>query len=608
MLNVEIIAPLLLLALAAMTPSSVRAETERISYSVSFNRCGEQLVDIAMTLRDWDQPTLDLHLPVWRPGRYEVLEQAGTIRAITAADSGGAQLALEKTAKSSWRIATPARGDITVTYQLYANSLNNRTRHVDDSHAFLSGAGVFLYCEQLRDSPLTVKLDVRPGWKIASGLTPDATRANTLLATDYDMLVDSPIEVGVQTERTIEVAGTPHRFIFWGRTDVVPEQLFYDAEKIIQTQHDFFGTFPHTHYTFLTHIAPGLGGGTEHVNSTVIQCRPTAFASPKDYRDFLSLISHEFFHTWNVKNFRPEGLKPYDYTKENYTKLLWVAEGATSYYDELLCVRAGVWTPDQYLEALAKVIDSELSRPGGGVQSLESSSFDAWIKFNRPNPDSINSTVSFYSKGALVNLMLDCDIRARTGNAANLDDVMRTLNREFPLTSPHAYSASDLLRILHDLTGSDYKDFFDAYVRGTQPLDIAAALRTLGLEFTRVAAEGDPKERAYLGLDVRDADSGSQVSAVRSDSPAAGSIIADDLIIAIDQLRVRGSDLDSRIKSRKPGDRVRLTFFRREEMRSIEVTLAPRPAGSPTIKRVATPTPEQKAAYESWMGAPWPTR
>ncbi|MBS0197050.1 MAG: M61 family metallopeptidase [Planctomycetes bacterium] len=603
------------LAISLFAASASRAaEPPRVEYTIDATLARTQMISVSMTIRGWHGLLLDVHLPVWRPGRYEVLDLAGAVRDVSATDAADRPLSLEKTAKSSWRVNTLGADTVTVSYRIYANSLGNRTRHADSTHAFLSGAAVFMYCHELRDQPARINIKAPPGWKTATGLSPDADAPSMLFAPDYDTLVDSPIEIGEHEVRTFDVAGTPHEIVIWGDAAAVPAKAADDFARIAQVQHDMFGGFPYRRYVFLTHIAPGIGGGTEHLNSTIIQARPTLGETAKDYRNFLALVSHELFHTWNVKQFRPAGLSPYDYSRENYTDLLWVAEGATSYYDELLCVRAGVWEPRQYLDNLAKLIDGELARPGLSVQSVAESSFDAWVKFNRPSPDSVNSTVSFYNKGALVNLLLDMEIRTRTSGAKGLDDLMRALYKRYPAAGP-GYTTADILNILQELTGTDFAPFFADYVRGVKELPLADALACVGLELKRVPRKDEGVEpvthdtlsqEPYIGLDLRDADGAAVVSAVRTDGPAyAAGIIADDQIVALDGQRLRAADLNARLRKHQVGDEVTLTFFRRERMQTLNIKLTGKPSGELKIERTKAPTPQQKATYESWIGKTW---
>jgi len=602
MLSAPIVLAVFVLMLAGCGLSQARPQG--LDYRIGLDQAAAQLVDIEMTIPAWDRPTLDLRLPVWRPGRYEVLDLAGGIRTFEAVGPDRKALAWDKVDKSTWRVHTPTPGDVVVRYQLYCNSLSSRTRHADDSHVFLSGAAAFLYCHERRAAPITVQTTLPEGWRIATGLEPGGARPGTLVARDYDTLVDSPQEIGVHELREAVADGVTYQIAAWGRTEALPAAFAADCAKIAAVQQRLFGGAPFSRYVFITHITPGGGGGTEHLNSTVIGAKPSAATSASDYRGLLALASHELFHAWNVKQFRPQGLKPYDYQRENYTDLLWVAEGSTSYYDELLCVRAGVWEPKHLLESLAKTIDAELSRPGGGVQSLQSSSFDAWIKFNKPTPDAVNSTVSFYSKGALVTLLLDAEVRSRTGGASSMDDVMRTLYQRFPLGGP-AYSTDDLRQILEGLTSSDFGPFLRDYVRGTTPLPLEQAVGVYGLELRR---DGDANAgaKAYLGLDLKDTDGLAGVTAVRADGPAVSAgVNVDDLIVAINGVRLRAADLDSRLSGLKPGDSVRVTYLRREVLREATITLGERPKGELKLTRVKEPTAAQKAAYEHWLGCPW---
>lgn len=400
----------------------------------------------------------------------------------------------------------------------------------------------------------------------------------------------------------------------------VIDRVVRDTARIAAVQQALFGSFPCERYLFLNHIGAGLGGGTEHVNSTILQFKPTTLLEEKQYRNYLSLVSHEYFHTWNVKNFRPRGLKPYSYQRENYTKLLWIAEGTTSYYDELLCVRAGVWEEGHYLESLADLIYTESHRVGALVQSLEASSFDAWIKFNKPTPDSPNSTVSFYTKGALVNFLLDAHIRRASGGTRSLDDLMRALNQRFPLGSPDAYDTDSVLAILHELTGQDMSGFFDKYVRGTAPIDAGSALAYFGLEWKpREKAKGSDsgppgkeESRATLGVELRDTEGAAVVTFVRGGGPASDihapeqALLVEDQIVAVNGIRAKTADLEAAVRRALPGERVALSLFRRERLMQIDFALGEALPARLKLGRVKDPSPEQVAAYQSWLGQKWP--
>jgi predicted metalloprotease with PDZ domain len=415
------------------------AERVAVEYHVSLERVHAQLVDVRVEFPARPGEALEFRLPTWRPGKYLILDPSGTIVDLRAEDGAGGTLRVRKLDKSTWRVSPSPTGRVVVSYTIYANSLNDRTRHADDTHAFLSGSSVFIYNERLRSEPVRVRVDRPEGWEVATGLAEDPTRPDAWLAPDYDVLVDSPLEIGEHELIGFSIDGTPHDIVIWGPSEADAERLASDFAAITRVQRDIFegpgGRLPYQRYVFMIHCQPGIGGGTEHLNSTIMHTRPTTFTSDSAYERFLGLVSHEMFHTWNVKRLRPAGLTPYDYQQENYTDLLWVAEGTTSYYDDVTLVRAGLIEPDRYLAIMSRTISNERRRPGGRVQSLADSSYDAWIKYNRSTPHDINATVSFYSKGALVSLMLDMEIRRFTDNRASFDDVLRTLYRRFPLES-----------------------------------------------------------------------------------------------------------------------------------------------------------------------------
>ncbi|MFG0328594.1 MAG: M61 family metallopeptidase [Phycisphaerales bacterium] len=595
-----------------------------VEYTVSLHAPQTQTVDLTVEIGDLEADTVDFYLPVWRPGKYEVLDPVGTLRAFHASDAeSGMRLPVERIDKSGWRVTTNGAERVRVEYMIYANSLGDRTRHVDDSHAFLSGSSVFLYSPKHRDDPVIVRVEAPDGWRIATGLEPHPDLEHAVTAPNYDVLVDSPLEIGLHDLLEFEAAGLPHEIVIWGDADYDADRLREDFATIVEEQLEIFGSAPYKRYVFLIHVGKGAGGGTEHLNSTIMQTSRAALEDEGAYERFLGLVSHEFFHTWNVKQLRPSGIHPYDYQRENYTRLLWVAEGTTSYYDDLTLARGGLIGEKDYLRRIGNSINSLRSRPGRLVQSLEDSSYDAWTKFNKSSPDDVNTEVSFYSKGALVSLLLDLRLRETTGNRVSLDTIMREMYERYPLSGP-GFTPEDFVSVINELSGADFNAFFEAYVRGVDEPDFETALPVVGLELYFDAADDDeleneaaesteeepgagspdPPMKAYLGVDL----SGARVRAVRSDGPAyhAG-IIVDDELLAVDGRRVRsGGDLDEIIEGREPGDAIEVVFFRRDDLRSVQIELLGVPDGEWKIRRVDDPSDEQRAAYETWIGHAWP--
>ncbi len=621
--------------------AEVRVDTRQtdpsvVRYTVRLDQPQTQMLDVSIELRDVHEETVDLSLPIWRPGRYIVLDHASTVREVQAFDGTGRALNLSKIDKSTWRVQTGGTDVLRVDYRIYANSLGDRTRHVDDTHAFLSGSSVFLYNADRRQNPVEVHIEAPEAWRIASGLDFKADDSRTLVARNYDVLVDSPIEIGLHDVIRFQAGGKPHELVIWGEAKYDEDQLIQDFTKIVEAQREIFGELPYQRYVFLLHVGKGAGGGTEHLNSTIMQTSRRSLEDAKSYSRFLGLVSHEFFHTWNVKQLRPAGIHPYDYQSENYTKLLWVCEGATSYYDDLTLVRTGLIKPKKYLQIISEAINRYRDRPGRLVQSLEDSSFDVWIKFG-PSPDDVNSEVSFYSKGALVSLLLDLETRRVTHGVATFDAVMRRMYERFPLTGP-GYTPQDLINTVNEISEVDLTAFFERYVRGTEELDFESALETVGLELyfkaakedeendddeengqdpnNDAAVEDEPQDsesdeadveriKAYLGLVM----GGNTVRSVRSDSPAyEAGVQPRDELLAIDGRRVGAGDLDERLKQYEPGDEIRLTLFRRDDLRDLSITLASKPDGKWTLRRVKEPTDPQVAAYESWLGQEWPKK
>lgn len=602
------------LALCVLLLLASCARAQPVEYTVRLDQARSQVVEVEMRVRGWEQDTLEAHLPAWRPGKYAILDPSGSVREVWAKDDAGEPLPIEKTAKASWRVRN-VRGGATIGYRLYANSLGDRTRHADDSHAFLSGSTVFMYVPERRSAPISVRIEAPDGWETATGLEQGD---GSLTAPNYDVLVDSPIEVGLHQRAEREIDGVTFEVVAWGATSWCSREhginlarVMDDIEKIAREQIRLFGGFPVKRYVFIVHVSPGIGGGTEHLNSTVCQARPEVFDDEKSYKRFLGLLSHELFHTWNVKAFRPEGLVPYDYDRENYTKLLWVAEGFTNYYDSLTLVRAGLMEPKDYLDAMSATLRGELELPGGKVQSLEDSSFDAWVKFSRPSPDSPNTTVSFYSRGEVTALALDLTIRRKSGGARSLDDVMRTMWQEFPDAS-RPYTTQDFMKAASAAAGSDLNEFYLAHIRGTAMPDCASLVEVIGLEWAPKEDKDKPKDsaepdhrRAYLGLKLRDEGGLAAVSNVYSDGPAyRAGIVADDLVVALNGRRLRAAELDARLKLLREGDRIRLSLLRRDELREMEFEPLWRDSREHALRHVDKPTESQKRAFDAWLARP----
>jgi predicted metalloprotease with PDZ domain len=380
------------------------------------------------------------------------------------------------------------------------------------------------------------------------------------------------------------------------------------------------GEIPYRDYTFILHLRANASGGLEHANSCALgyprfgfteSGERTTSAGPNqtaprnvNYKSFLSLVSHEFFHVWNVKRIRPDTLGPFDYNQENYTKLLWVAEGVTDYYSDVSLLRAGFISDREFLGALARSFQLLQDTPGRLVQSVEESSYDAWIKYYRQDENTINSQVSYYDKGAILGALLDLEIRKSSGGSKSLDDVMRYLYAEFYKKNRN-YSPVDFQKACETMAGSGLEEFFSKYVRGREELDYQRALAAVGLRLETGArdATGKPVERVYFGADVTQEDDRLMVSRVYAGSAAyEQGLNTGDQIIALNNMRVNKDFFEARIAEKKPGELINLTVFRSDDLSTLLIKLGGRADGTYRIVPGESSTQQQRQIYRSWLG------
>ncbi|MBI4508012.1 MAG: M61 family metallopeptidase [Deltaproteobacteria bacterium] len=594
----------------------------RIHYRLSFPNLHAHLVSVEARFIDAaaDGPEVDLKMAAWTPGSYMIREYSRHVQDLVASDEDGRSIDVVKVDKATWRARMTHGRDLVVRYRVFGHELTVRTNHVDGTHAFLNGAPTFLWVEKRKEEPALVEIEAPPGFHVATSLD---LVDGTYLAANLDELIDSPIHVGPSPALEFSAAGRTARLALWGRFDMgkgvvrdargpdeLLAQLVADTQSIMEAHARVFGGVPYEHYTFLLLLSPGAYGGLEHKRSTALLASPFAFASRKQYEELLELISHEYFHLWNVKRIRPSVLGPFAYDREAYTRSLWVMEGVTSTYDRLTLRRAGVLPAKRFFEKLCEEWSKLLAIPGRKKQSLEESSLDAWIKLYRPDENSVNSTVSYYLKGGLVATCLDLDIRLRTEGERSLDDVLRHLWRRYG-EAPQGFKDADVQREFEEATGLDLGDFFDRFVRGREDPDLEGALAKVGLalkaSYEREGGEEtDDVPPAWLGVNTQ-GDGRVVVASTLSESPAERhGLYAGDQIVAVDGFRVDDRTLAKRILSRRPGDSVRLTLFRRDELFEINVVLGERPRDRFEIAPAEAPSEDQRARYAAWMGEDLP--
>ena len=567
-----------------------------IAYTVGMSKPSTHLLEVEMRIKWPAGPqTIELKMPVWSPGSYLIREYAKHVQDFEAATADGTKLASRKINKNTWAIDSARAPEVVVKYRVYANELTVRTNELNDRHAFWNNVALLMFPKGQLAAPSTVTVKPFGNWKVATGLK-KASAPNTFRAENYDVLYDSPFEVSDFDETTFNVKGKPHRIVISGGGNYELPKLSKDIAKIVEAGYDIFGELPYDDYTFIVNTRGG--GGLEHSNSTALQTNAFGFKPEARYRGFLGLVAHEFFHLWNVKRIRPDALGPFDYESENYTKLLWFAEGGTSYYEGILTMRAGLISPGDFLAGAARSIRSLQSRPGRLETSLEEASMDSWIKYYRPDENSVNNQVDYYQKGEVVTMMLDITIRSASKGTKSLDDVMRHLYTEF-YKKGRNYTPEDLQKASELMAGRSLDDFFSKYVRGTEEIDYDSIMRGIGItaELTQ-----PNRSRAYIGADLREENGRVSVTSVPSDTPAyEQGINTGDQLVAIDGYRVTTAFLQSYLNEKKPGDTVNLTVFRFDKLREMPFVLGPDTRVDFRFGMVESATDLQKRLYKQYV-------
>ena len=598
-------------------------------YRVTLRDPHAHLFEVSCTVVAPDPTGQGFRLPTWIPGSYLIREFARQFVRVRA-EANGAAVPIVKEAKDLWR-AAPCAGPLCVVADVYAFDFSVRTAYLDALRGYFNGPSLFLCPEGRADAPCEVELvapDVAPyrNWRVATtmpraGAMPWAF--GTYVADNYDALIDHPVEMADFVSTSFEAGGAQHDVTITGKVHVDLDRLSTDLARVCQWHADLFGGEPGSRAPFDRYLfqiaATGDGyGGLEHRTSTSLCCKrdelpaPGAAGVSADYRRFLGLASHEYFHAWNVKRIKPAAFVPYDLTRESHTRQLWAFEGITSYYDDLALVRSGVIDPASYLELLGQNITTVLRGPGRRVQSLADSSFDAWIKFYRRDENSPNALVSYYGKGALVALALDLTLRTV---GTSLDDLMRALWKRYGETGI-GVPEKGVEELAIELGGGQLARFFERYVEGTEDLPLEPLLAQFGVAYKLRPAQGESDRdgkpggklndheppMAWLGVSLG---GGAEpvLKHVFSGGPAEqAGLAAGDAIVAIDGLRMSVAAIEKLVQRRRPGSSVAVHAFRRDELISTEVSLARAPDDTCWLALDAAIDEATHAQRKAWLG------
>jgi predicted metalloprotease with PDZ domain len=562
-------------------------------YTLTITDAHHHLAEVEVIFDDVKTKAFSVKLPVWRTGKYQILDLSKNIRKFQVYDQNEKPLTWQKDNKNTWRIFVNTPGIVKVKYQIYANKLHQRVSHIDATHAFLDASGVFIYSESQRDKPLTVKLNVPNDWHTISGM--ESIGKNQFKANNYDQLVDSPIESGIHVFDSIKVDEQTYEIVVWGKGNYDLQRIKKDIIKFHQQAKNIWHTFPFKRYVYIYHVGDKLRGATEHINSTVIQADHFGFAPDEKYRKIIKTTAHEFIHTWNVKNYRPTGISPYDYDKENYSDLFWMVEGTTSYLAGLMVTRAKIYSVENYLEDLAKGINKYIHKPGRKVMSLAEASFDTWMNddANRRH----NTTVGIYSKGSLVSWLLDKEIRANTNNKKSVDDLQLLLYEKYGGKSS-GYSSSDVKNLLFELTGHDFSMFWKDHIEGTKSIDFNELLAFFGLRFE---SEND-QNKLYFGVEIKENKGLAEIKLVNANGSAwqAGLTVGDQLV-ALNSYKINFENYSQQLENLEANKAYTLHYFHQGQL--LKTTISPIKAPAEKLKIVAlkSPTAKQKVHFNDWL-------
>lgn len=575
---------------------------EPIRHTIRFPNPQTNYAEVEAIVPTAGAPRIELMMAVWTPGSYMVRDYSGKVESEHAEAADGTPLTVRKSKKNRWAMETGGAAEIRFSYRLYCREMSVRSNWVEADFAIIVGAATFVTRAEpgggLIDSAHHVRLELPQNWAASHSALPVADGA--YVAEDFDELTDSPILAGNLTQYDFEIGGVPHSLVNLGEGGVWDgPKSAAEVEKIARAEIDFWGVTPYRNYSFLNAITES-SGGLEHKNSTLVMANRWSTSTRENYLKWLYLISHEFFHTWNVKRLRPVELGPFDYETEIYTTGLWVVEGLTSYYDPLMVRRARLSTTEEYLKELSREITALETAPGRLTQALSDSSFDAWIKFYRRNENTNNAVVSYYGKGALVGLLLDVHIRKLTNDQRSLDDVMRAAWKRY--SGETGYTQTQFRQVVNDVAGQDVGAWIAERVDEPGELSYDEFLDWFGLRFAPAKEKSDPAP-AWLGVDTRQQDGRLYVAGVRRDGPGhSGGVNAEDELLAINGYRVTGDGLADRLKAYHPGDELAVMVSRRDQILSLAVTAGEAP-GEDRWKLEVDPeaTETQRTRLTAWL-------
>lgn len=587
-----------------------------VNYSISPKNINSHLFSVSLTFTSTPEQAYTLSLPSWLPGSYMIRDFAKNIVEISAIDADNNTIELTKKDKQSWLVTSPNK-KITINYTVFAFDLSVRTAYLDSERGFFNGSSVFLEVNELTNSPCT--LEIVPNnnikhWQVATGLARAAStekyQFGTYTATNYQDLIDGPVAMGELSCTEFTVEGVVHHVVFTSEHYGDLTRLANDLSKLCQHHISLFGEAPFKEYWFITHLLANGFGGLEHKNSTILQASRFDLPNPnkpeelsENYKTFLSLCSHEYFHAWNICRIKPKAFVPYNLQQESYTTQLWAYEGITSYYDDFSLYRTGLVTFDDYLKMLSKTATRVFRGTGELKQSVNESSFYTWTKFYQQGPDATNNIVSYYTKGSLIALWLDLTIRERSNGQYSLDNLMKELWIHFGRTNTGT-SEDDFINIVNILCNHDITNEFTQLLHEAKRVELQPLLERVGVKFTAskfsklngVETTDTNTYTPYIGALYKTQPDGLKVTQVIEDSPAAHAGIAvNDVLVAANNMKTTENSIQKLAEHLPPNTSVNCHFFRDDKLIESSLTFIDSPTSAITL------TESDKALSTHWQ-------
>ena len=560
-----------------------------LNYTVSFDNAKAHYVSVSIDFDTKDKSYVDFKVPVWTPGSYKVREFSNAFENVQAGD-----LEVSRIDKNTWRINTEGvKGNVKLTYEVYCFTVSVRQSYADENYAYLHGVSAFGYLDGFANEQIVLKINPYKGWNNVEVALPQTKAMGYVFTCDnYDLLADSPIAIGNFDVTSYTSGKVPHHIVMIGEGNYNLETVKEDFKKISDSQVKMMGDHPSQKYVHFVYNVGSGGGGLEHLNSQCSMINRWAYTNKEQYRRFLGLIAHEYFHLWNVKRIRPRELGPFDYDKENYTDMLWIAEGITSYYDDLTLYKLDMFTKEEYLKVISNQIDRYENTPGKNVMTLAESSQLAWVKSYLPKEESINTEISYYNKGMLAALLLDLEIRK--GSKKCLDDVMTTLYKEYYKKGNRGFTHDEFIITCNIVAGRDLTSFFKDMIFSTKPIDYKSVFSEYGID---IVNKNESSTSVWSGVISKVDNQKVVITNIYSNSPAVeAGLSVNDEIIAVNGWRLTDK-LEGEDSKYADGDQIEITYERDHKLGTTSLKYS----ASPKVNYELTIADETNANLKAWL-------